>query len=178
MNITIQDKVFVKYISQEEIKQITTSLACRINKDYEKVSEILFIVVLNGAFMFAGDLFKQIKGLHKISFIKFASYNNVNFSGEVKQLIGLNESIENKDIIIIEDIIDTGKTMSEFLNKIKGKNPKSLEICSLMFKPNRFKGNYKVKYIGKSISDEFIIGYGFDLDGVGRNLPDIYQLDN
>lgn len=174
--IVIKDKTFKKYISKEELQEIISNLADRINKDNENKEEILFIVVLNGAFMFAADLFKRIKGLHKITFVKFSSYDSVYSTGKVKSLIGLNENIANKHIIIVEDIVDSGKTMQDLLNQLKSMNPASVDICTLMFKPNNFKGDYNIKYIGKNISNEFIIGYGFDLDGIGRNLPNIYQL--
>ena len=176
--ITVDNKTFEKYITHEQIQSIITSLAQKINKDYQNKDGILFIVVLNGAFMFAADLFKQIKGMHKISFVKFSSYDSVYSSGKVKTLIGLNEDIKDKDVIIVEDIVDSGVTMGSLSEQLQQMNPKSLEICTLMFKPGNFKGDYKVKYIGKEISNEFIIGYGFDVDGLGRNLPDIYQLKN
>ncbi|MBR1775263.1 MAG: hypoxanthine phosphoribosyltransferase [Bacteroidales bacterium] len=174
--ITIQGKQFRKYILQSEIQQIVGNLAQRINKDYKNRGDIVFIVILNGAFMFASDLFKNIEGLHKITFVKLTSYESVNSTGKVKSLIGLKEDITNKNVIIVEDIVDSGKTMGDLLQQLQEKNPRSLEICSLMFKPGNFKGNYNIKYIGKEISNEFIVGYGFDLDGLGRNLPDIYQL--
>lgn len=173
--ITIHGKNFVKYIQQEDIRQTVDNIAEQINNDYKDKEEVLFIVILNGAFMFASDLFKKIRGLHKISFVKLSSYDNINSTGQVKSLIGLNENIEGKHVIIVEDIIDTGNTMNDLLKQLKEKNPASLEICTLMFKPDNFEWNYKIKYIGKKISNEFIIGYGFDLDGLGRNLQDIYQ---
>lgn len=175
--IIIENKTFVKYISSQQLNDIIVSLANRINEDY-KNKEVVFIVILNGAFMFAADLFKQINGLPKISFVKLASYKREHSSGEVQELIGLNENIKDKDVIIVEDIVDSGKTMEIILHKLATMKPKSLEIASLMFKTGNFTGNYKVKYIGKNISNEFIIGYGFDLDGYGRNLKDIYQLKN
>ncbi|MBR1626930.1 MAG: hypoxanthine phosphoribosyltransferase [Bacteroidales bacterium] len=174
--ITVQNKTFKKYISQEEIQQIIADLAERINKDYEDKEDVLFLVVLNGAFMFAADLFKRINGLPLISFVKLSSYTNTSSSGNVKQLIGLNEDLTDKNIIIVEDIVDSGITMGDLLKLLKHKNPESIEICTLMFKPNNFRGSYNIKYVGKEITDEFIIGYGFDLNGIGRNLPDIYQL--
>ena len=174
--MTIRGKQLYKYITGSELQEIVKTLADKINKDYEDKSNVLFIVVLNGAFMFASDLFKRVEGLCKISFVKLASYNNTSSTGKVKELIGLNEDIKGKDVIIVEDIVDSGKTMDELLKQLQEKQPKSLEICTLMFKPNSFKGDYTVKYIGREISNEFIIGYGVDWDGLGRNLPDIYQI--
>lgn len=173
--VTIKDKDFEKYITNEEITSIVMTLSKRINEDYHD-KEIYFLVVLNGAFIFASDLFKNIKGFPRISFIKLSSYSGLSSCGEVKELIGLNEDIKDKHIIIIEDIVDTGNTMEGLLEMLKAKKPSSLEVCTLMFKPNAFKKKFPIKYIGKEISDEFIIGYGFDYDEYGRNLKDIYQL--
>jgi len=173
--VTIKDKDFEKYITNEEITSIVMTLSKRINEDYHD-KEIYFLVVLNGAFIFAADLLKNIEGFPKISFIKISSYSGLSSSGEIKELIGLNEDIKDKHIIIIEDIVDTGNTMEGLLKMLRAKEPSSLEVCTLMFKPNAFQKEFPIKYIGKEISDEFIIGYGFDYDGYGRNLKDIYQL--
>lgn len=172
--IIIKGKRFQKYIDEQQIKKIIDSVVQKINKDY-KDKELICIVVLNGAFMFAADLFKHLEGLPKISFVKFSSYKGDKNSGEITKLIGLNENIENKDVLIIEDIVDSGATMAKMRQDLLKLKPKSLEIASLIFKPSNFKGNYKVKYVGKEISEEFIVGYGFDFDGYGRNLKDIYQ---
>lgn len=173
--VNIKGKYFEKYITNEEINSIVKSLSQRINEDYFG-KEIYFLVILNGAFLFASDLFRQIKWLPKINFIKVSSYSGITSSGKVNELIGLNEDIRGKNVIIVEDIVDTGNTMEELLKLLKKKEPSSLEICSLMLKPNSFKKDFNIKYVGKEISDEFIVGYGFDLDGYGRNLKDIYQL--
>ncbi|MBQ7984439.1 MAG: hypoxanthine phosphoribosyltransferase [Bacteroidales bacterium] len=174
--IKIKDKTFKKYIRQNEISGIIDSLAQRINSDYTDMQSVVFIVMLNGAFMFAADLLKRIKGLPTISFVKFSSYNSTDQSGKIKQLIGLNEDLTDKHVIIVEDIVDTGLTMKHFLQQMEGFKYKTLDICTLMFKPGKFQEHFPIKYIGKEISDEFIIGYGFDLDGTGRNFADIYQL--
>ncbi len=163
------------YVSKEEISQIVSRLAQQINKDYKDKNPI-FVVVLNGAFMFASDLLKQIDVLSKVTFVKLASYTNDKSSGSVKQLIGLNENLKNKDIIIVEDIVDTGLTMQSLRKQLLSLDVKSLEIAVLMFKPHKFKCDYSIKYIGKEIEDPFIVGYGFDLDGYYRNLPAIYQV--
>ncbi|MCH3923791.1 MAG: hypoxanthine phosphoribosyltransferase [Bacteroidales bacterium] len=170
----IKDRVFCKYIPSDELETITNKISKQINIDY-KDKEIMFIVVLNGAFMFASDLFKKIEGKAKISFVKLSSYSGNQTTGKVRELIGLNEDIKDKDVIIVEDIIDTGITMENLLKKLSSYKPKTLEIATLMFKPHRFMKDYPIKYIGKDIEDEFIIGYGFDYDGYGRNLKDIYQ---
>ena len=163
------------YVDNEEISQIVTRLANQINNDYKDKNPV-FVVVLNGAFMFASDLLKQINVLSKVTFIKLASYTKDKSSGTVKQLIGLNENLKDKDVVIIEDIVDTGLTMQSLRKQILALDVKSLEIAVLMFKPNKFQCNYPIKYIGKEIEDPFIIGYGFDLDGYYRNLPAIYQV--
>lgn len=172
--VNIKDKVFEKYILNNELEDITKIVAKQINEDY-KQKEIVFIVVLNGAFMFASDLFKRIEGKAKITFVKLSSYSGNETTGKVRELIGLNEDIKDKDVIIVEDIVDTGITMENLLNRLSSYKPKTLEIATLMFKPHRFTKKYPIKYIGKEIEDEFIVGYGFDYDGYGRNLKDIYQ---
>lgn len=151
------------------------SLSDRINKDYAD-KEVLFLIVLNGAFMFASDLLKQIEGNHRLSFIKLSSYQGLCSNEKVRELIGIDEDLKGRDIIIIEDIIDSGNTMECLRELIIAQEPSSLEICTLMFKPKAFKKDYRIKYVGREISNEFIIGYGFDFDGYGRNIKDIYQL--
>ncbi len=173
--INIKGKLFQKLISSKEIEEIVKSLSQRINKDYTQ-KEIVFLIVLNGAFMFASDLLKLIEGNHKLSFIKLSSYCGVYSSNEIKELIGLNEDLRDNNIIIIEDIIDSGNTMDCLIEKVKAYNPATLEICTLVFKPKAFKKRFNIKYIGREISNEFIVGYGFDLDGYGRNIKEIYQL--
>lgn len=173
--INIKDKTFQKYISNDEIALIVKSLSDKINKDYAQ-KEISFLIVLNGAFMFASDLLKQIEGNHKLSFIKFSSYQGLSSTNKVRELIGVDEDLKGRNVIIIEDIVDTGNTMESLIETVNSHSPSSLEICTFMFKPEAFKKNFKIKYIGREISNEFIIGYGFDFDGYGRNLKDIYQL--
>lgn len=163
------------YISQEELSEIVNRLAQQINADY-KDKEPVFVVVLNGAFIFAADLLRKVKILSKITFIKLASYTNDKSSGTVKQLIGLNENLKGKDVVIVEDIVDTGLTMQSLRKQLLALDVKSLEIAVLMFKPHKFQCNYPIKYIGKEIEDPFIVGYGFDLNGYYRNLPAIYQV--
>ena len=126
--------------------------------------------------MFAADLVKKITLECRISMVKVSSYQGMQTTHKVQDLIGLQEDIEGEDIIVIEDIVDTGITMAHVLDMLKEKNPRSVTICSLLFKPDKFTKNYKVDYIGKSIPNEFVVGYGFDYDGFGRNLPDIYSV--
>lgn len=173
--IKIKGKEFKKYISSIDLESMINLLSNRINKDYDS-KEVLFIIILNGAFMFASDLLKKIKGNHMISFVKISSYLGINSLGENNILIGLNEEIRDRDIIIIEDIIDTGNSLSCVLKELKTRKPSSLEICSLFFKPNSFKADFEIKYKGFEITNEFIVGYGLDYDGYGRNISEIYQL--
>jgi len=173
--ISVKDKKFSVSISEKEIENSVKNLANRINEDY-KGKEITFLGILNGSFMFASDLMKNIKNECKISFIKVSSYEGTSTTGSVKQLLGLNEDLEGKDVIIIEDIVDTGLTMKNILEILKPKKPKSVKIATLIFKPESFKEDFKVDYIGFSIPNDFIVGYGLDYDGLGRNLKEIYTL--
>ncbi|MEP2771193.1 MAG: hypoxanthine phosphoribosyltransferase [Fulvivirga sp.] len=171
----VKDKEFVKYISSEELTQKIKVLADGINKEY-KEKKPLFVAILNGSFMFAADLMKEIAIDSEISFVKVASYEEMESTGNVKQLIGLNENIFNKDVIIIEDIIDTGRTIVKILEEFKSLGASSVEVVTLLQKPKSAEVKDQLKYIGFEIPDKFVVGYGLDYDGLGRNLKDIYQL--
>ena len=125
--------------------------------------------------MFAADLLRKIEGIHRVCFIKLSTYEGTESTGEYKELIGLNDDLEGKDVIIIEDIVDSGFTMGKLLERMKSMKVRSSEICTLTFKPDSFKGDYNVKYVGMNIGNEFIVGYGLDLDQKGRNLKEIYK---
>lgn len=173
--MVVKDKAFKKFILKEEIEKKVKSLARKINADY-KDKRPLFIAILNGSFMFAADILKEIKIDCEISFVKVASYEDMESSGNVKQLIGLNENIFNKDVIIIEDIIDTGRTISKILEEFKSLGASSVEVITLLQKPKSKNIETKFKYIGFEIPDKFVVGYGLDYDGLARNTKDIYQL--
>jgi hypoxanthine phosphoribosyltransferase len=173
--ITLHDKTFVPFISETEINQAIKSLAEKISTDYKEETPI-FLGVLNGAFMFLGELMKNYKGNCEVSFTKLASYHGTSTTGTMKNLIGLNENIEKRHIIIVEDIVDTGNTLDYLMNILNEKNPKSIKTATLFFKPEAYKKNIKIDYIGMEIPNKFIVGYGLDYDGLGRNLPEIYQL--
>lgn len=173
--ITLHNKTFVPFISETEINQAIKSLAEKISTDYKEETPI-FVGVLNGAFMFLGELMKNYKGNCEVSFTKLASYHGTSTTGRMKNLIGLNENIENRNIIIVEDIVDTGHTLDYLMKILIEKNPKSIKTATLFFKPEAYKKNIKIDYIGMEIPNKFIVGYGLDYDGLGRNLPEIYQL--
>ena len=171
----IHDREFAKSISREEIDKEIKRVALQINRDYAG-KRPLFIGVLNGSFMFVSDLLKNIELECEISFVKFSSYQGTETTGEVRELVGLTESIEGRDVIVLEDIVDTGHTMYKMIEMLKKHNPASVEIASLFVKPARLQIPVDVKYSLFSIPDRFIVGYGLDYDGLGRNLPDVYDV--
>lgn len=174
--VTLHDKKFGLCISSAEIQAAVDRVATAIIEDM-KDSCPLFLVVLNGAFMFAGDLFKRINFDCEVTFMKLASYEGTESTGKVKKLIGLSESIEGRDVIIIEDIVDSGITMENMLIELYALRPASIRIASCLFKPASFTKKFKIDYVGFSIPNDFIVGYGLDYDGLGRNLPDIYKIN-
>lgn len=174
--VKVKDKEFVKYIEFEEIEKRITVLCERLKKRYQG-KEPVFLAILNGAFMFAADVFKYIEFDCEITFVKLSSYQGVTSSGEVKQLLGLEEGgLIGREVIILEDIIDTGKTLSEFIPLLKKQQPKSISLATLLFKPDALKYELPIDFVGFDIPDKFVIGYGLDYDGFGRNYKDIYQL--
>jgi hypoxanthine phosphoribosyltransferase len=175
MSIKVHDKSFETYLSEETIQQKIRVLADEINNDY-KDKRPLFIAILNGAFMFAADLFKHVTIDAEICFIKLASYRGMKSTGNVVTAIGLDQDLFDRDVVIIEDIVDTGKTLSEFLPKLNHQQPKSLKIVALLHKAEATKYHLDIDYIGFTIPDKFVVGYGLDYDGLGRNLKEIYQL--
>jgi hypoxanthine phosphoribosyltransferase len=174
-SLKVHDKEFVPYISAKEIEKEVAKVAAEINRDYEGKNP-LFIAILNGAFIFAADLFKQINVEAEICFIKLASYKGVKSTGKVITAIGLDAEIYNRDVIIVEDIVDTGKTLSQFLPTLEHQHPASLKIAALLHKPSATIHEIKIDYLGFTIPDKFVLGYGLDYDGLGRNIKEIYQL--
>ncbi|MEO6327736.1 MAG: hypoxanthine phosphoribosyltransferase [Ginsengibacter sp.] len=173
--VQVHDKQFKPFISAEQISEQVKKLATQINEDYHD-SRPLFIVILNGAFMFASDLLKEITIEAEICFIKLASYKGVTSTGQVVTAIGLDVDIVGRQVIVVEDIIDTGKTISHFLPQIKYHHPASLKIAALLHKPDAMISPVKIDYLGFSVPDRFLVGYGLDYDGLGRNIKEIYQL--
>lgn len=171
----VKDKNFIPYLNEEEIQKKIKKLASSINTDY-KEKKPLFIAILNGSFMFASDLFKEIKLECEISFMKLSSYNEMTSTNTIRELIGINENVFNRDVIIIEDIVDTGHTMKNVLEQFKDRGVKSVEVVSLLIKPEALINPVKIKYVGFEIPNKFVVGYGLDYDGFGRNSKSIYQL--
>ncbi|MBV9960925.1 MAG: hypoxanthine phosphoribosyltransferase [Parafilimonas sp.] len=173
--IRVHDKTFIPYLSQPEIEESIKNLAQKINQDYADKCP-LFIAILNGAFMFAAELFKSISIASEISFIKLASYKGTTSSGHVITSIGLDADVKNKHIIILEDIIDTGKTMSRFLPQLYNQQPASLKIAALLHKPEATTHEVPLDYNCFKIPNKFVVGFGLDYNGMGRNIPAVYKL--
>lgn len=173
--LKVHDKEFIPYITAAQIEEQVNRVAAEINKDYEN-KKPLFIAILNGAFIFAADLFKKINVESEICFIKLASYKGVKSTGKVITAIGLDAELYGRDVIIIEDIVDTGKTLSQFLPQLEHHHPSSLKIATLLHKPDAMIHPIKIDYLGFTIPNKFVLGYGLDYDGLGRNIKEIYQL--
>ena len=173
--IKVHDKEFIPYLTSKEIDQQISRIAAEINRDY-KGKKPLFIAILNGAFIFAADLLKKIDLETEICFIKLASYKGVKSTGKVITAIGLDVELYGRDVIIIEDIVDTGKTLFQFLPHLEHHHPASLKIASLLHKPDAMVHPIKIDYLGFTIPNKFVLGYGLDYDGLGRNISEIYQL--
>jgi len=173
--IRVHDKSFETYLSEETILQRVKEIAGAISRDYSGKTP-LFIAILNGSFMFASDLFKQLTIEAELCFIKLASYKGMKSSGNVVTSIGLEDDLFGKDVIIVEDIVDTGKTLHNFLPKLLHQQPASLKIAALLHKPEATEYPLELNYIGFDIPTKFVVGYGLDYDGLGRNLKEIYQL--
>jgi hypoxanthine phosphoribosyltransferase len=173
--INVHDKSFETYLSEAVIQQRVKEIAGAINTDYAG-KKPLFIAILNGSFMFASDLFKQLSIPAEICFIKLASYKGMKSSGKVVTSIGLEEDLFGKDVIIVEDIVDTGKTLHKFLPKLVHQQPNSMKIAALLHKSEATEYPLKLDYVGFVIPNKFVVGYGLDYDGLGRNLKEIYQL--
>jgi hypoxanthine phosphoribosyltransferase len=174
-NLRVHDKEFEPYLSADEIAHKIQQMAEAINTDYAG-KRPLFIAILNGSFIFASDLFKSISIEAEICFIKLASYKGTKSSGHVITAIGLDTDIIDRHVIILEDIVDTGKTLSEFLPQLHHQQPASLAIAALLHKPDATVYAIKIDYLGFSIPNKFVLGYGLDYDGLGRNIKEIYQL--
>ena len=173
--VKIKDKTFKTSIPEAEILQKVKVVADRINKDFEGKTPV-FLAVLNGSFIFAADLMRMITIPSEISFVKYASYEGTSSTGSMKTLMGINQDLEGRHVIIVEDIVDSGFTMQHMIEDLKKKNPASIEICSLLVKPGNLKVKLDINYAVMEIPNDFIVGYGLDYDQEGRNLRDIYTV--
>ena len=175
--IHLHNKTFEPFISSDEIDFAIANMAKQMDDDFfEEVP--VFIGILNGSFMVMSDLMKHYRGMCEVSFAKMASYEGTQSTNNVKQLIGVNENLEGRTVVILEDIIDTGNTLQEIFEIFKDKKLNKLKIATLFFKPDVYKKELPIDYIGIPIPDKFIVGYGLDYNGLGRNFADIYQLTN
>ena len=173
--IQVKDRVFDVFLKEEDIQKEIKRVASEINRDY-KDKEPLFLCILNGSFMFAADLLKDVNIPCNVSFVKVASYQGTDTTGKVKELMGLQEDVTGRHVIIIEDIVDTGYTMRDVLESLAEKNAASVNVCALLCKPDKLKVDINLKYLAMNIPNGFIVGYGLDYDGFGRNSRDIYKI--
>lgn len=173
--IQIKDKRFIPFIPEERILKEVARVADEINRDLAGCSP-LFISVLNGSFMFTADLMKHLTIPAEVSFVKLASYEGTSSSGKMKELVGLNTDIEGRTVVIVEDIIDTGFTMQHLLETLRAKHPKDIRIATLLVKPDKLQVKLDIDYVAMQIPNDFIVGYGLDYDGLGRNYRDIYTV--
>jgi len=175
MEIKLHDKYFVPFISAQELDFAIANMAKQISDDFQDETPV-FIGVLNGSFMVMSDLMKHYEHQCEVSFVKMASYEGTQSTNEVKQLIGLNQNLEGRTVIIVEDIVDTGNTIEELKHIFKNQGVKHFKIATLFLKPEAYKKDIKLDYVGVRIPNKFIVGFGLDYDGLGRNLKDVYQL--
>ena len=173
--IHILDKKFSEYLTEKVIQQRIEELAKQINSELAG-KEVVFLGILNGAFLFAADLFRRIDFPSRISFVKLASYQGTSSSGSIKELIGWNEDINNKTIVVVEDIVDTGNTLERIVDELIIRKAAEIRIAALLYKPEAYTKQIPLHYIGFEIPNNFVVGYGLDYDGFGRNLPSVYTL--
>lgn len=173
--VTIKDKQFEKFIDFQQIQTAINRIAKEIDKDLHGENPI-FVAVLNGAFMFAGELMKEVTVPCEITFVRLASYQGTSSTNKVQEVLGLNESIENRTVVIVEDIVDSGNTMVALIKELNKFRPKEIKIATLLLKPAALKQEVHLDYVALEIPNDFIVGYGLDYDGYGRNLKNIYKI--
>jgi hypoxanthine phosphoribosyltransferase len=173
--ISILDKKFREFLTEDAIQQRIEELATKINNDLAG-KDVVFLGILNGAFLFAADLFRRIDFPTRISFVKLASYQGTSSSGTIKELIGWNEDIKDKTIVVVEDIVDTGNTLERIVGELVIRKAAEVRIATMLYKPEAYTKNIPLDYIGFEIPNNFVVGYGLDYDGFGRNLPAVYTL--
>ena len=175
--INLKDKTFEIFIPETEIAAMVHSVANDINNS--RIKNPLFIAVMNGAFLFAADIMRKITIPNtEISFIKLSSYSGTETNGEVNELIGIEDNLSGRNIVVLEDIVDTGITLEKIIKLLKKENVADIKVATLLFKPNAYTKDIHIEFIGKSIPNDFVVGYGLDYDELGRNLPHIYKLKN
>ena len=173
--VKVLDRKFRKYIDSEKIAERIKELGSQLNNDLNG-SDLLFIGVLNGSFMFVADLYRNIDLPAQISFLKLSSYEGMESTGKIRRLIGLDEDLSGKTVVVIEDIIDSGMTLAGIIEDLEKKNAEEIKVVTLLLKPDAYKGSYIIDYVGFEIPNDFVVGYGLDYDGFGRNLDCIYSL--
>ena len=173
--VKIKDKSFRVSIPEAEIKERVKALAEQMSKDLEGKNPI-FLGVLNGSFIFAADLMREMTIPCEISFVKLASYQGTTSTGKVREVLGINENLSGRTVVIVEDIVESGQTMKQMIESLGTRNPESVRICTLFFKPEKLKEELNLDYVAFSIPDDFIVGYGLDYDGLGRELKDVYTI--
>ena len=173
--VKVRELVFEKFINREEIDAAVQKVADGINRDYAGKNPLL-LAILNGAFIFASDLMRKITVPCEITFVKYASYSGTISTTNVKELIGMNEELEGRHVIVVEDIVDTGITMDKLLTDVREKNPVDVKVACFCFKAEAFQKDFAIDYLGMTIPNDFIVGYGLDYDGHGRNFPEIYRI--
>jgi len=176
--IKLHDKSFKVFIPHSKIEKSIKAVAEQLNNDYKDVETPLFLSVLNGSFMFTADLMKSVNFNCEISFIRLSSYSGIKSSGEIKQIMGINQPLKGRSVIIVEDIVDTGATIEELYSILMKAGVKDVKVCTLLFKPDAYKKDIKIDYAALRIPNDFIVGYGLDYNGLGRQYKDIYVLDN
>lgn len=174
--VSLEDKNFKLFIESAKIRKSIDAVSVKLNNDYAHNSPV-FVCILNGSFMFASDLIRTFTHNCEVTFLKVASYDGTKSTGFVKELIGLNESITGRDVIIVEDIVDTGATLETVIKDLSLLNPKSIKVSTLLYKPLAYKGRFPIDYAAIEVGNEFLVGYGLDYNGLGRNLEDIYIIE-
>ena len=175
LEIQILDKKFSEYIPEKAIQEVIGQMAEKMNHDLAG-KDVVFLGILNGSFLFAADIFRRINLKTRVTFLKLASYEGTSSSGSIKELIGWNEDVRNKTVVILEDIVDTGSTLERVISEVEIRKAGEIKVATLLYKPDAYKKNYKLDYVGFEIPNDFVVGFGLDYDGFGRNLPSIYKL--
>lgn len=173
----VKDKEFEVYFTEAEVAEVVERLAGRISADYAGMKPVL-CPVLTGSFLFAADLVRRLKVECEVEFVKYTSYKGMHSTGEVQAVLPFPPSVKGRDVIVVEDIVDTGISMKYMLRELTELHPKSVKVCTLLMKPGCFRGGFEVDYVGKEIADDFVLGYGMDFDGEGRILKEIFRTVN